>query len=100
MSKNLILLVLSYKRRESARFARLFFQDTHFESVAMLPVGWSSVVFFTLSKPRSQSSSVVSSEKSASTAPAFVPVTIEGRPAPGDQAKAAVRGISRRRTML
>ena len=39
-------------------------------------------------------------EKSASTAPARVPVAINGDAAPGDQAKVAVRGISRRRTMM
>jgi hypothetical protein len=53
-----------------------------------------------LSRLRSQSSSLVSSEKSASTAPALVPVTTKGRFDPGDQAKAAVLGISRNRTIL
>jgi hypothetical protein len=42
---------------------------------------------------------VVSLEKSASTAPALVPVASNGDCGPGDQAKAAVLGISRRRTM-
>ena len=41
----------------------------------------------------------MSVEKSASTAPALVPVAISGRPDPGDQAKAADLGISLRRTM-
>jgi hypothetical protein len=35
-----------------------------------------------------------------STAPDFVPVAIHGAAEPGDQANAAVRGISRSRTML
>lgn len=39
-------------------------------------------------------------EKSASTAPALVPVTIEGAVALGDHAKTAVREISRIRTIL
>jgi hypothetical protein len=48
----------------------------------------------------SQSSSCVSLEKSASTAPALVPVAINGCVGPGDQAKQAVLGISRRRTIV
>lgn len=52
-----------------------------------------------LSNLSSQSSNVVSFEKSASTAPAFVPVAINGCVGPGDHAKVAVLGISRRRTM-
>lgn len=39
-------------------------------------------------------------EKSASTAPARVPVAISGDAAPGDHAKVAVLGISLRRTMM
>lgn len=49
---------------------------------------------------RSHSSSWVSLEKSASTAPALVPVAIEGAVALGDHAKTAVREISRIRTIL
>jgi hypothetical protein len=41
----------------------------------------------------------VSFEKSASTAPALVPVAITGCVGAGDQANVAVLGISRRRTM-
>ena len=66
----------------------------------MLPIGCSSVFCLTLSSPKSQSSSVVSFEKSASTAPALVPVAREGRPEPGDQAKVAVRGISLKRPIF
>lgn len=53
-----------------------------------------------LSKPKFHNSKHVSLEKSASTAPARVPVAIKGDLGPGDQAKDAVRGISRRRTIL
>jgi len=38
--------------------------------------------------------------KSASIAPARVPVTMEGLALPADQAKAAVRGISRSRPII
>lgn len=72
---------------------------SYLESVVMLTTGWSSMPCSWLSRDRSQISSLLSSEKSASTAPAFVPVTIVGFPEPGDHAKVAVRGISRRRTM-
>ena len=60
----------------------------------MLAAGWSSTLFSDLSKPSSHSSNCVSFEKSASTAPAFVPVARKGEPAPGDHAKVAVLGIS------
>ena len=66
----------------------------------MLAIGCSSRPCSELSKLRSQSSSFVSSEKSASTAPALVPVTTSGDNAPGLHAKAAVLGISRSRTIL
>lgn len=49
---------------------------------------------------KSQSSSCVSLEKSASTAPARVPVARYGEPVPGDQANVAVLGISRNLTMM
>ena len=65
----------------------------------MLTSGWSSEPGVALSRSKSQSSSLVSSEKSASTAPALVPVITSGLPEPGDQANTAVRGISRNRTM-
>lgn len=42
----------------------------------------------------------MSLEKSSSTAPARVPVASNGGAEPGDHAKAAVRGISRNRTMI
>lgn len=51
-------------------------------------------------RSRSHSSNCVSFEKSASTAPALVPVAINGAAAPVDHANVAVRGISRRRTIL
>jgi hypothetical protein len=69
------------------------------ESVAILAEGLSSCGPG-WSSPKSQSSKTVSFEKSASTAPALVPVAIKGNAVPGDQAKVAVRGISRRRTMV
>lgn len=65
----------------------------------MLAAGWSSTGCSEELSARSHSSSCVSLEKSASTAPALVPVAINGGAAPGDQAKVAVRGISRRRTI-
>ncbi len=64
----------------------------------MLAAGCSSRPWSWASRLRSHSSSLVSSEKSASTAPDLVPVTRAGLE-PGDQAKAAVRGISLSRTM-
>jgi hypothetical protein len=64
----------------------------------VLPEGCNSTLP-SLSNLRSQISNKVSLEKSASTAPAFVPVTINGAWAPGLHAKHAVRGISRNRTM-
>lgn len=69
-------------------------------SVVMLATGWSSRPCSWSSRARSHISSLLSSEKSPSTAPARVPVTSKGFPLPGDQVKAAVRGISRRRTMM
>ena len=66
----------------------------------MLAAGCSSTLRFEASKPRSHNSSWVSFEKSASTAPAFVPVAKKGESVPGDQANVAVRGISRSLTML
>lgn len=72
---------------------------SYLDSVVMLTRGWSSMPWSWLSSERSHISSLLSSEKSASTAPAFVPVTTRGFPDPGDHAKVAVRGISRRRTM-
>jgi hypothetical protein len=69
------------------------------ESVSILATGCSSAPASWLLRARSQSSRQVSFEKSASTAPARVPVAINDEAAPGDQAKVAVRGISLRRTM-
>lgn len=63
-------------------------------------MGWSSTPCSWSSRRKSQSSSFVSSEKSASTAPALVPVTTYGAPDPDDQAKAAVLGISLNFTMV
>jgi len=73
-------------------------RQPYLDSVLTLIMGWSSRPCSTLSRLRSHSSSLVSSEKSASTAPDRVPVTTRGA-APCDQAKAAVRGISLSRTM-
>lgn len=73
---------------------------TYLESVMMLANGcWSSRGCCWSSRPRSHNSSFVSPEKSASTAPARVPVTRKGLSAPGDQANAAVREISRSLTI-
>ena len=66
----------------------------------MPPMGCNSTAEFVLPNSRSHSSRTVSLEKSASTAPALVPVAMSGFAALGDQAKAAVRGISRKRTIL
>jgi hypothetical protein len=71
----------------------------HLESVLILAIGWSSTPCSKLSRFKSHSSNFVSSEKSASTAPALVPVTSMGSPVPGDHAKAAVLGISLNRTI-
>ena len=75
-------------------------RDTYRESVAILAAGWSSMPCPVLFKFKSHSSSCVSFEKSASTAPALVPVAINGDETLDDQAKVAVRGISRNLTML
>ena len=71
----------------------------YLESVLILAIGWSSTPCSKLSRFKSHSSNFVSSEKSASTAPALVPVTSMGSPVPGDQAKAAVLGIFLNRTI-
>lgn len=73
---------------------------SYLESVLIVAIGWSSTPCSRLSRLRSHSSSLVSSEKSASTAPARVPVTTKGDPEPGDQANAPVRGISLNLTIL
>ena len=70
------------------------------ESVLMLAMGWSSTPCSRSSRLKSHNSNFVSSEKSASTAPALVPVTTRGESAPGLQANAAVLGISRSLTIL
>ncbi len=72
----------------------------YLQSVLMLAMGWSSSPCSWSSKLKSHNSSFVSSEKSASTAPALVPVTTRGLSAPGLQAKAAVLGILRSPTIL
>ncbi len=69
------------------------------ESVSMLAAGRSSLPCLTLSRSKFHSSSCVSFEKSASTAPALVPVAKNGEVVPGDQAKVAVLGISRSLTI-
>lgn len=68
---------------------------TYLESVPRLVTGCNSTSELELFRSRSQISSLVSLEKSASTAPARVPVAIDGFDIPADQAKAAVLGISR-----
>ena len=74
--------------------------QAYLESVLMLAVGCNSTVCSRLPRSKSHSSNWVSLEKSASTAPALVPVAIHGKAVPGDQANVAVRGISRRRTIM
>jgi hypothetical protein len=73
---------------------------THLESVEMVPTGDKSGEASTWSSCKSHNSKLVSLEKSSSTAPARVPVASNGGAEPGDQAKAAVRGISRNRTIF
>lgn len=64
------------------------------ESVFTVAIGVSSALsVFPLWRSKSQSSRCVVFEKSASTAPATVPVANNGAWFPGDQAKVAVRGI-------
>ena len=70
------------------------------ESVTRLANGCASDPCPPLPESKSQISSLVSSEKSASTAPARVPVATSGFAIPFDQAKAAVRGISRTRPIV
>lgn len=72
----------------------------YLDSTLTVATGLSSTPCSPSSSLSSQSSSCVSLEKSASTAPALVPVAINGCVGPGDQAKVAVLGISRRRTMV
>lgn len=71
----------------------------YLDSVLMVVLGWSSRPWSSASRLRSHSSSLLSWENSASTAPDLVPVTTRGSE-PGAQAKAAVRGISLSRTMV
>jgi hypothetical protein len=73
---------------------------TYLESVEMVPTGNKSGEASTWSSCKSHSSKLVSLEKSSSTAPARVPVASNGGAEPGDHAKAAVRGISRNRTIV
>lgn len=73
---------------------------SYLESTETVAAGSNSIPCCWLPISRSHSSSWVSLEKSASTAPALVPVTIEGAVALGDHAKTAVREISRIRTIL
>ena len=72
----------------------------YLDSTSTVATGSSSTPCSVSSNLSSQSSNCVSPEKSASTAPDFVPVAINGWVGPGDQANVAVRGISRRRTMV
>lgn len=71
----------------------------YLDSTLTVATGLSSTPCSASSNLSSQSSNCVSFEKSASTAPALVPVATRGCVGPGDQAKQAVLGISRRRTM-
>lgn len=64
----------------------------------MLAIGCGSAPAFA-SAANDHISSLVSSEKSALTAPARVPVASRGLAIPDDHANAAVRGISRSRVI-
>ena len=66
----------------------------------MLAAGRSSLPCLALSRSKSHNSSCVSFEKSASTAPALVPVARNGEEVPGDQAKVAVLETSRSLTIF
>lgn len=83
-----------------ARFCMSCPFNAYLESVSILAAGCSSMPFSVLFRSKSHNSSCVSFEKSASTAPARVPVASNGKVVPGDHANVAVRGISRSRTML
>lgn len=72
----------------------------YLESVSRLDAGFRSALGSLLSKFKSHNSNLFSLVKSASIAPARVPVTMEGLALPADQAKAAVRGISRSRPII
>ena len=72
---------------------------THRESVPILADGCDSMPFLVWLKSKSQSSSWVLLEKSASTAPARVPVASKVEAVVGHQVKAAVLGISRSPTI-
>lgn len=66
----------------------------------MLAMGCSSWFCLVLLRSKFHISSCVSFEKSASTAPALVPVAINGEEVPGDHANVAVLGISRSLTIV
>ena len=74
--------------------------SSYLESVSIVAVGSISADSLLSARFKFHSSSRVSFEKSASTAPALVPVARKGAEAPGDQVKAAVRGISLSLTMV
>lgn len=80
--------------------SKLCSSQAYLESVSILAAGCSSRPFSVLFRSKSHNSNWVSFEKSASTAPARVPVASNGKVVPGDHANVAVRGISRSRTML
>ncbi len=75
-------------------------QEAYRESVPMLAVGCKSAPWVSLPSSKSHISSFVSLEKSASTAPALVPVAMHAVLTFADHAKAAVRVISRRPPMV
>ena len=95
ISLKLVTLISQHAHSRS-----IYQRHTYPESVSNLASGCSSSLASSRSRPRSHSSRHVLLEKSMSTAPARVPVAINGDAAPGDQAKVAVLGISLRRTMM
>ena len=70
--------------------------NSYRESVLRLAIDCSSSFLYNPSRSKSHTSNWVSFEKPSSTAPALVPVASKMEDALGDQAKVAVRGMSRR----
>jgi hypothetical protein len=74
--------------------------SVYLESTGRVAWGRSSSDGLEVLGVKSQRSRTVALEKSMSRAPAFVPVAIFGWATSGDQAKAALLGMSRKRTMV
>lgn len=74
--------------------------EIYLESVSIFATGSSSWLWHSLLRSKSHSSSRVTFEKSASMAPARVPVASKVDETPGDQTNAAVLGITRNLTIV